>query len=258
MADETNSEEYDQPIPVPEEGEELANPEPEPAKKESSKSPKSEAVKDKPKSGNEINPYAFRRFMKKVLAVRKKHKKKIKAHESLRKHVQKLKEKPIATLTDKKKFKRGLEGIEQRISAVLAAERQLLGIEKEDLDIVKDLKQEIIDLKKELSDTKKERDKQLIDNKRTIRELNEVLTILKGKLGIYMDKKLKREERINELETKIKSTPLRKHELIAAKRQLEDLEIKYAQLSKKPYRKEKLEQIREKIDMLKDRLAGEI
>ena len=70
-----------------------------------------------------------------------------------------------------------------------------------------------------------------------------------------LKKKLEREERIHDLMEKIKSTPVKKHEIIAAKKQLEALERKFRQLSRKSYKSERLESLKERIDELKQKLA---
>jgi chromosome segregation ATPase len=211
-------------------------------------------VEGKPES-SDIKPEAFKKFLKQLMRVSKRRKKRAKARTALSKHIQKLKEKPIAKLSDKKRFRKGIEGLNDKISAVLDAEQQLLGIEKQDIDLVKDLKDEIIDLKKELSETKTERNKQIIENKRVIEGLNEALESLKGRLGGYIEKKTERDKKIKQLEEKIKATPVKKHELIATRKQLEQLERKYNQLSKGAYKKEILIKIKERIDSLKQRLA---
>ena len=258
MADEKSSVEDK---PVSEEHKEAAEATPkkpaeEPHEKQTEEH-KHEQKKKEPAQKN-IKPEAFRRFLKHLLLVSKKQKVRAKARAALQQHVEKLKEKPIAKMSDKKKFRKGLKGIDEKIDAVLEAERKLINIEKEDIDLVKSLKEEIIDLKNKLRSSESEKTKHSVHNKRNVEDLSSQLAEAKGKLEGYTKKRIDREEKIQVLMEKIKSTPVKKHEVHAAKKQLESLERKFKQLSRTSYGRERLDQLKGRINELKQKLIVEV
>jgi chromosome segregation ATPase len=121
------------------------------------------------------------------------------------------------------------------------------------------LKDEIIELKKRLVDLESEKNKHAVKNKRDVEDLTYQLSKAQEKVARFVDKKIEREQKISDLMNKIKSTPTRKHDIIAAKQKIEELERRYKLLaSKKAFRKEKLDALKQRIDELKQKLPAEI
>ena len=219
-----------------------------------------EKVEEKPQAKPEqkpgITPAAFRKFLKQLIIISKKQKIKLKAQQALAKHLEKLKKTPAGKL-DPKKLRQSLKRLDDKLGAVLDAEKKLAAVGREDPEIVKMLKDEIIALKDRLREVEQERNKFAFEHKKTVKGLGEELAKAKEKVSKYAERKLERERRIRELEEKIKATPIKEHELIAAKKQLEALEERYKHLSRRAYGKKRLEKLKEHIGQIKERL-GEV
>ncbi|MBW2984631.1 hypothetical protein KY361_05920 [Candidatus Woesearchaeota archaeon] len=246
----------EEPHKEPEEPEETEKkPEEEPKKpaeepKKTKEKPAKEPAKTQEKKA--MDPRVLRSFLRHLMLISKKKKIKIKAQQELSKHISKLKE---AKKLDPKRLKRSLERLDKKISDVIEAERKLAAVGREDPEIVKMLKDEIIQLKDRLKTVEMERNKYATEHKEKMEDLGAELTRARTKLSAYAKKKIEREERIKELMEKIKATPVKEHEIIAAKKQLESLERKFRQLSRTAYGKERLSKLKERIDELKQKLA---
>ncbi|MBW2980969.1 hypothetical protein KY360_06135 [Candidatus Woesearchaeota archaeon] len=219
--------------------------------------PEQKTTQPKPEPKPAVTPAAFKKFLKQLIIISKKQKIKIRAEEALSKHLEKLKKTPAGKL-DPKKLKRSLKRLDDKLGAVLDAEKKLAAVGREDPEIVKMLKDEIIGLKDKLRAVEQERNKYVFVHKKTVEGLSKEVSDLKGKVGTYAERKIDRQRRIKELEEKIKATPVKEHEIIAARKQLEDLERRYKQLSRRAYGKKRLEKLKAHIDQLKGKLAAEV
>lgn len=147
-----------------------------------------------------ISPSHVKRFFASLCAVSGRYEKKLHAIKDLDNQLEKIKK------YSKGKLDAGdIPRLKSKINEVLESEKKILGHTRAETAKEKGLLEKIDELEHELQQAKQERDNAIEQNRKQIHELNDALLSIKMRMENLIEHKKEREERIMELEKKIKS-----------------------------------------------------
>ena len=146
-----------------------------------------------------ISPSHVRRFFTSLCTVSGRYERKHHAIKGLDKQLEKIRK------DSKGKLDAGdIPALKSKINGVLESEKKILGHTRAETAKEKGLFEKIDELEHELQQAKQERDNAIEQNSKQIHELNDALLSIKMRMEAFIEHKKEREERIIELEKKIK------------------------------------------------------
>lgn len=199
-------------------------------------------------SSERINPEGLKKFVRHLCVVSKKYDDRESARKGLKTQIKKVKTISLAKNPKRWLVEKELKALNDKISLVLEKESKLLGIEEKDSALIAELQNKIQRLESEIVGRER-------SGEEKIKEMSDALTALREKVKQVAELKTGREQRIKELERRIKGAPpTATQKTLLLRGQIKALEERYNKMRPR-YSREELSSVENRIRFLKDRLA---
>ncbi len=155
---------------------------------------------------SKIHPSELRHFIRHVCLAGKELKEKEQARANLHNQIKKIRKISLGKKSKKMAIGKEIEELNKKINIVVQKEGSRLKPETKDKRNDNYLKEQIKNLQQDLEITRQQRDEAITGNKEEIAGIVDSITQLKSKMHEVLKEKTERQDRIRELEKKVKRT----------------------------------------------------